>query len=359
MSELQDRVRGAKIFIKIDLKNGYNLIWIKPGDQWKMAFKIRYRFYEYTIMPFGLSNAPVTFQNMMNHIFRDLLDLGLIVYLDDIVIYAETEEEHDHIVTKVLKCLTANGLAISQDKCFSSTTCIDFLGYDISKDGIEIAQDKVQCIQDWERARSLRHVQSFIGFANVYWRFIEGFSKIAKPLSDSTKGSPKDWIWTDVMTKSFEKLKHCFMTTPILTYFDLHCECIVKTDTSDFALGSTLSQTAKDKKLHLNAFHSRIFSPAEINYEIHDKELLTIVDCFKAWWRYLEGLLHMVQVFMDYKNLEYFMMTKVLNRWQACWAQELAGMDFKIFYRKGTSNSKPDTLSRCPEYHPEKGRGGD
>jgi hypothetical protein len=294
MSELQDRVRGAKIFTKIDLKNGYNLIRIKPGDEWKTAFKIRYGLYKYTVMPFGLSNTPATFQNMMNYIFRDLMDLGLIVYLDNILIYAETEEEHDRIVTEVLKCLAANGLAISQDKCFWSTNRVDFLGYVISKDGIEMAQDKVQCIRDWECPRSLRDVQSFIGFANFYRWFIKGFSKIAKPLSDSTKGAPRDWIWTDAMTKAFEKLKHCFTTTPILTHFDLHCECIVKTDASDFALGSTLSQTTKDEKLHPNAFHSRKFSPAEINYEIHDKELLAIVDCFKAWRRYLEGLCHMV-----------------------------------------------------------------
>jgi hypothetical protein len=163
----------------------------------------------------------------------------------------------------------------------------------------------------------------------------------------------------DAMTKSFEKLKHCFMTAPILTHFDPHCEYIVETDASDFALGSTLSQTAEDKKLHPNTFHSRKFSPAEINYEIHDKELLAIVDCFKAWQRYLEGLLYMVQVFTDHKDLEYFMTTKVLNRRQAHWAQELASMDFKIFYRKGTSNGKPDTLSRYPEYCPEKGGGGD
>jgi hypothetical protein len=139
------------------------------------------------------------------------------------------------------------------------------------------------------------------------------------------------------------KLKHCFTTAPILTHFDPQRECIVETDASDFALGGTLSQVSDDKKLHPNAFHSRKFSPAEINYEIHDKELLAIVDCFKAWRRYLEGSLHTVQVFTDHKNLEYFMTTKVLNRRQARWAQELAGVDFKIFYRKGTSNGKPVT----------------
>jgi hypothetical protein len=145
-----------------------------------------------------------------------------------------------------------------------------------------MAQDKVQCIRDWEYPRSLRDVQSFIGFANFYRWFIEGFSKIAKPLSDSTKHAPKDWVWTDAMTKAFEKLKHCFTTAPILTHFDPNRECIVETDASDFILGGALSQVAEDKKLHPNAFHSRKFSPAEINYEIHDKELLAIVDCFKS-----------------------------------------------------------------------------
>jgi hypothetical protein len=158
MSELQDRVRGAKIFTKIDLKNSYNIIRIKPGDEWKTAFKTQYGLYEYTIMPFGLSNAPATFQNMMNYIFQDLLDLGLIIYLDDVLIYAETEEEHNRIVTEVLKYLTANRLAISQDKCFWSTTQVDFLGYVISKNGIKMPQDKVQCIQDWEHPRSLRDI---------------------------------------------------------------------------------------------------------------------------------------------------------------------------------------------------------
>jgi hypothetical protein len=222
-----------------------------------------------------------------------------------------------------------------------------------------MAQDKVQCIPDWERPKSLRDMQSFIGFMNFYPRFIKGFSKIAKTLSDSTKGSPKDWKWTEDITQSFEKLKHCFTTAPILIHYDPQRECIAETDASDFALGGTLSHVSDDKNLHPNAFHSRKFSPAEINYEIHDKELLAIVDSFKAWRRYLEGSLHMVQVSTDHKNLEYFMTTKVLNRRQACWAQELAGVDFKIFYRKGTSNGKLDALSRHTEYHPKKVGGGE
>ena len=131
----------------------------------------------------------------------------------------------------------------------------------------------------------------------------------------------------------------------------------MESDASDFALGAVLSQRDDDNRLHPNAFHSRKFTPAEINYEIHDKELLAIVDSFKHWRRYLEGAKHQVQVFSDHQNLEYFTTTKVLNRRQARWAQELAGIDFKIYYRPGNQNGKPDALSRRPEYRPEKGGG--
>jgi len=126
-------------------------------------------------------------------------------------------------------------------------------------------------------------------------------------------------------------------------------------DASDFALGAVLSQRDKEGRLHPVAFHSRKFQPVEINYEIHDKELLAIVDAFKHWRRYCQGATHQVQVLSDHHNLEYFTTTKVLNRRQARWAQELAGIDFNIFYQPGSQNSKPDALSRRPEYRPEKG----
>jgi len=142
---------------------------------------------------------------------------------------------------------------------------------------------------------------------------------------------------------------------PIIAHFDAQRPVIIETDASDFALGAVLLQKDKENRLHQVAFHSRKFQPAEINYEIHDKELLAIVDAFKHWRRYCEGATHQVQVYSDHQNLEYFTTTKVLNRRQARWAQELAGIDFRIYYRPGTQNGKPDVLSRHSEYHPEKG----
>jgi hypothetical protein len=283
-------------------------------------------------MPFGLTNAPATFQDMMNHIFRDMLDQGVIVYIDNILIYTEIEEEHDELVKEVLKRLEENGLVISPEKCVWVRNRVEFLGYIISEEGIEMAKDKVETILVWEPPKSLKEIQAFLGFANFYRQFIKDFSKICRPLTESTKGDAKKWEWTVAMELAFDELKRRFTTAPILRQFDPKKVCIVETDASDFALGAVLSQKGDDGRLYPVAFHLRKFTLAEINYEIHNKELLAIVDCFKIWRRYLEGAMHTIQVYSDHQNLEYFTTTKVLNRYQARSAQELTDVDFKMFY---------------------------
>jgi hypothetical protein len=182
---------------------------------------------------------------------------------------------------------------------------------------------------------------------------------IARPLTELTKGDGKNWMWTPEAEQAFIKLKQQFTSAPVLAHFDPARPVIMETDVSDFTLGAVLSQYDDENRLHPVAFYSRKFSPAEINYEIHDKELLAVVNSFKHWCRYLEGATHQVQVFSDHQNLEYFTTTKVLNRRQVRWAQELAGIDFKIYYRLGVKNGKPDAFSRHPEYRPEKGGGED
>jgi len=172
MQELQDRVQGSRYFTKMDLKNGFNLIRIREGDEWKTAFRTRYGLYEFNVMPFGLTNAPSTFQDMMNHILSDVLDIGVLAYMDDILVYAKTEEEHDGLVKNVLERLQKNGLAISPEKCIWKAEEVEFLGYIIARDGIRMSQNKVEAVLSWERPTSLKEVQSFFGFANFYRRFI-------------------------------------------------------------------------------------------------------------------------------------------------------------------------------------------
>jgi len=354
MQELQDRVQGAQWFTKMDLKNGFNLIRIREEDEWKTAFRTRYGLYEFQVMPFGLTNAPSTFQDMMNHVLSDLLDIGVLAYMDDILVYAKTREEHDHLVKELLQRLQKNGLAVAPEKCIWLAQEVEFLGYVIGRNGIEMVENKVEAVLDWKTPKSLTEVQSFLGFANFYRRFIQVYSKIARPLTELTKKTEK-WTWTKEAETAFKELKHRFTSAPILAHFDAQRPVIIETDASDFAIGAILSQWDEEKRLHPVAFHSRKFTPAEINYKIHDKELLAIVDAFKHWRRYCEGATHQVQVFSDHQNREYFTTTNVLNRRQARWAQELAGVDFRIYYRSRTQNGKPDTLSRCSEYRPEKG----
>jgi len=144
-----------------------------------MAFRTWYGLFEFQVMPFGQTNAPSTFQDMMNHVFSDLLDVGVLAYMDDILVYAKTEKEHDHLVKEVLERLQTNGLAVSPEKCVWKTQEVEFLGYVIGRNGIVMSREKVEAVLNWEEPRSVSETQSFLGFANFYRRFIKDYSRIA------------------------------------------------------------------------------------------------------------------------------------------------------------------------------------
>jgi len=163
MQELQDRVQGAQWFTKMDLKNGFHLIRIREGDEWQMAFRTRYGLFEFEVMPFGLSNTPPTFQDMMNHILSDMLDIGTLAYMDNILVYADTEEKHNSTVKEVLKPLQDNGVAISPEKCVWKAQEVEFLGYIIGRKGIKMSEEKVEAILSWKTTESLTETQSFLG----------------------------------------------------------------------------------------------------------------------------------------------------------------------------------------------------
>ena len=345
MSELRDRLGTAKVFTKIDLKDGFNLLRIAKGDEWKTAFRTRYGSYQYNVMPFGLCNAPSSFQAMMNEILHDLLDQGVIVYIDDILIYTESMRQHVDLVQKVLQRLRDARLHASIDKSFFHLKEVEYLGYQISEQGISMSKEKVQAVQEWPVPRNVKDVQAFLGFANFYRRFIEGFSKVCKPLTDLLRKEGK-WYWTAACEEAFKRLKELFTSEPVLRHFHPSRRTVVETDASDFAKGAVLSQYGEDGRLHPIAFYSKKHSPAEINYDIHDKEMGAIVASFREWEHLLKSVEGEVMVFTDHKNLEYFNTTKVLTRRQARWAEDLAGYNFKVIYRPGLKNTKPDVLSR-------------
>jgi len=354
MSELRSRLGKATIFTKLDLKNGYYLIRMAEGGEWKAAFKSRYGLYEYTVMPFGLCNATSTFQSMINDGFRDMLDVGVIAYMDDILIYTETVEEHVALVRRVMERLRKARLCVCIKKSSFHQREVEFPGYKISDRGISMTSTKVEEIRAWSMPEKFVDVQSFMGFANFYRRFIKGFSKIAKPLTDLMNKGIK-WTWTPWCQDAFDKLKEMFTTGPILTHFDDTRPTKLETDASHFALAAVLSQLCEDEKWHPVAFHRRKFSPAEINYDIHDKEMAAIVVAFKEWAHMLMSVDDQILVYTDHKNLEYFNTTKTLNRRQYRLAEFLQPFNFKVIYHEGRLKEKADALLRRRDYRREGG----
>jgi len=353
ISGLLDQLGQAKIHTKIDLRGAYNLVHIKEGDEWKTTFRTRYGHFEYNIMPFGLTNAPAIFQHLMNDVFREFLDDFVVCYLDDILVFSKNEEKHINHVRLVLEKLHTARLYAKLEKCVFHQPQVEFLGYIISGRGLSMDPKKIRTVTEWKKPATVRDVQCFLGFANFYRIFNRNYSKIADPLTQLTR---KDKLeWNAEADQAFETLKKAFTTAPILTHPDFQKPFFLETDASDFALGAILSQPDKDECLHPVAFHSQKFTATEINYEIHNKELLAIIDSFQEWRHFLEGAQHLVTIYTDHKNLEYFMSTKVLNRRQARWSISLLRFNFVITYCPGSKQIQYDALSQRAYLAPREG----
>ena len=213
--------------------------------------------------------------------------------------------------------------------------------------------EKIQSVVKWPVPKNVKEVQSFLGFMNFYKKFTKKYSKIAAPLTELTKKDQK-FKWSTKAQKAFDKLKKRFTSQPILMSFDPEKPIMLEMDASDKAIGACISQPDDMGRLRPVAFYSQKFLNAKINYEIHDKELLAIVDAFKQWRVYLKGPKYEVQVYSDHKNLLYFTTTKVLNRRQVYWSEELSQYNFRIHYQKGSENTKVDALSRQADYLQDK-----
>src|SRR6185369_9810396 len=346
MTELMDRLQGAKWFTKFDIREGFYRIRIAKGFEWLTAFKTRYGLYEYTVMPFGLTNAPATFQTVINRALHEYLDVFVTAYLDDVLVYSRgTLEEHVEHVKKVLRKLKEYKLYLQPQKCEFHTKETDFLGFVISDKGIKMDPKKVQTVQEWPTPKTVRDVQSFLGFANFYRKFIRDYSRISAPLTEITK-KEQGFKWEEEEEQAFTTLKERFLSAPMLLMFDPRKPVRVETDASNYALGAILSQPGDDGKWRPTFYHSRKFSGAELNYDVHDKELLGVVDAFEQWETQLIGVPQTTEVYTDHQNLTSFMTTKKLNKRQVRWAEMLADFDFKIYHRPGSLNGAADALSR-------------
>ena len=352
INETLDRLSGARYYTALDLKDAYYRLRIRAGDEWKTAFRTRYGHYEYLVMPFGLANAPATFQAYINKALAGLLDTICVVYLDDILIYTHSEdiEEHWRAVRAVLARLRSNDLYAKLSKCSFAEKKVHFLGFIVDTEGVSADPEKVEAISEWPVPQSVRELQVFLGFSNFYRRFIAGYAAITAPLTELLK-TTSNFSWSNDAQRAFDVLKERFTSAPIMRHFDPSLPIRVETDASQFAIAAILSQLFEGK-WHPVAFVSRKLQPAERNWETYDQELLAVVYAFKSWRHYVEGARHTVEVHTDHNNLRAMRDVQKLNPRQARWAVFLASFDFNMFHRQGTKNPA-DGPSRRPDYFTE------
>jgi hypothetical protein len=350
ISDILNRLRGAKYFTKLDLRWGFNNVRIKEGDEYKAAFRTNRGLYEPLVMFFGLCNSPATFQTMMNDILENLIHQGCTVcFMDDILTFNKTLPEHRQTVREVLGLLRENHLFLKAEKCEFERQKIEYLGLVISENHVSMDPVKVKGVTDWPVPKKVKEVQSFLGFVNFYRRFIKDFSHIARPLHALTRKTT-EWRWGEPQQAAFEALKHAITTAPVLVFPSDTGKFRIEADASNFATGAVLSQLQDDGKWHPVGFISKSFSDVERNYEIHDKEMLAIIRALEEWRHFLEGAHERMDIWTDHRNLQYFRTAQRLNRRQARWSLFLSRFDFELHHRPGRSMGKPDALSRRADH---------
>ena len=305
IDDLFDQLQGARVFSKIDPRSGYHQLKIRSEDVPKTAFKTRYGHYEFLVMPFGLTNGLAAFMDLMNRIFQPYLDQFVILFIDDILIYSSNKEDHEEHLRVVLQILREHQLYAKFSKCQFWLDSVAFLGDAISVEGVSVDPQKIEAIVNWKPPTNVTRIWSFLGFVGYYRKFVEGFSKLAAPLTKLTRKEEK-FVWSEACQQSFDELKWKLTSARVFTLPSGQDGYTVYCDASRQGLGCVLMQ-------HENviAYASRQLKKHEQNYLTHDLELAAIVFALQIWRHYLYGV--PCKTFTDHKSLQYLFTQKELN----------------------------------------------
>ncbi|GJU86546.1 reverse transcriptase domain-containing protein [Tanacetum coccineum] len=343
IDDLFDQLQGSSTYSKIDLRSGYHQLRARDEDIPKTAFRTRYGHYEFQAMPFSLTNAPAVFMDLMNHMCKPYLDKFVIVFIDDILIYSHNKEEHADYLRIIMELLKKEKLYAKFSKCDFWISIVQFLRHVIDSQGIHIDPAKIEAVKNWASPTTPTEVRQFLGLAGYYRRFIKGFSKIAKCLTELTQKNKK-CIWGENQESAFQLLKQKLCEASILALPEGNNDFVIYCDASLQGLGAVLMQREK-----VIAYASRQLKPHEENYTTHDLELGAVVFALKIWRHYMNGT--KCSVFTDHKSLQHILDHKELNMRQRRWLELLADYDCEIRYHPGKVERQ--CCSRClkPEGH--------
>jgi RNase H-like domain found in reverse transcriptase/Reverse transcriptase (RNA-dependent DNA polymerase)/Integrase zinc binding domain/Chromo (CHRromatin Organisation MOdifier) domain len=360
--ELIDRLNGCSLYTKFDIRWGYNNVRIKKGDEWKAAFITNEGLFEPTVMFFGLTNSPATFQTMMNSIFsEEIAERWMTIYMDDMAIHTKREENeselqhilrHRSYVSRVLAKLQRHNLFLKPEKCTFEQPSIEFLGVRVQQGSVHMDDVKVEKVRKWSPPSNVTEIRKFLGFTGYYRYFIKDYSKIARPLLTLTHNTTP-WHWGKEQQQAFEFLRDAMCRQPVLKQPDFTQPFAVFTDASAYGVGAILSQeggpnTQNRTKYHPVAYYSATFTETERNYDIYDRELLAIMKAITHWRPYLIWTKEPFKIFTDHANLLHWKSPRKLNRRTARWHGELQDYNFTLHHVPGKNHTAADALSRPP-----------
>ena len=345
VDESLDFLARGRYISTLDLARGYWQVAVAPESRPKTAFVCHMGLYQFRVMPFGLSNAPATFQRLMNSVLAGLTYKCCVVYLDDIVVASPTFSQHLDDLDEVFTRLADAGLSLKISKCHFCKASLRYLGYIVTQEGLSPDEDKVNAIKDFPRPRSVKQVKQFLGMSGYYRRFIQGYSTVAEPLIALTRdGTP--FVWSDDCRQALDSLKSRLCTAPVLVLPDFGKPFAVHTDACDVGLGAALVQTDERGHERAIAYASRTLSKSERPYSTSEKECLGVIWALEHFRPYIEGT-H-VTVVTDHNSLRWLMSRPTPSGRLARWCLRLQDFDLEIVHKPGAANSVPDALSRNP-----------
>jgi len=340
VDEFLDELSHASWFTKLDLRSGFHQILLKAGDAYKTAFSTHFGQYEFLVMPFGVTGGPGSFQAAMNSTLAPLLRRCALVFLDDILVYSTTWEDHLAHIEAVFQLLAKDSWKVKPNKCTFAQRSIAYLGHIISAEGVGTDPAKIVAIQNWPTPASVKDLRSFLGLSSYYRKFVCHYGIISKPLTNLLRKGTL-FVWTYATEQSFQALKNALITAPVLALPDFSLPFAVETDASAFGIGAVLSQQG-----HPLAYVSKELGPRTQGLSTYEKEYMAILLALEQWRSYLQH--SEFTIYTDQKSLVELNTQHLHTAWQQKVFTKLLGFQYKIVYRKGVENSAADALSRHP-----------